>query len=324
MPSGPRRFASRTNGRPHPPWSPPLPVTPTRPKLARMRSRFVLMTLLVLGAAALAENLPSASWSTPDPPTEVAQILDRLLARARQVSADTNTPPLVFDKVSLQETLNSDGSVKRLREKRYEVSLIRGMTHNRLVSVDGRALGPDESAVLTERERRWRETYATGQSGAGPDRMDSIINEKLIARFDFAWTGDDTLHGRPCHVLSVQPKSPPLPTERLMDRVINQLSGRLWVDALEYEVVRAEVATAGTLRVWGGILGSLEDFQLHVDRERGHASAWFNRHLEVQVRGRRLFSPIAIRLREVGSGLRLIECASAPGVASLPPSTPIP
>lgn len=282
------------------------------------------MTLLVLGAAALAKNLPAASASTPDPPTDVAQILDRLLARARQVSADTNTPALVFDKVSLQTRLNPDGSVKGLREKRYEVTLIRGMTHNRLVSVDGRALGPDESAVLSERERRWRETYAAGHSGAGPDRMDSIINEKLIARFDFAWTGDATLHGRPCHVLSVQPKGQPLPAERLMDRVINQLSGRLWVDALDYEVVRAEVATVGTLRVWGGFLGSLEDFQFHVDREKGHASVWFNRHLEVKVRGRRLFSPIAIRLREVGSGLRPIEFPSTDGVASLPPSTSIP
>lgn len=284
------------------------------------------MFLVIFGAAALAEGLPSQSSSTPDPPTEVAGILDRMLARARLVSSDTNIPPHVFEKVSFQETLNPDGTVKRVREKRYEVTLIRGMTHNRLVSVDGRALAPEESDALSERERRWRETYAAGRSGAGPDRMDSIINEKLLARFDFTRIGDATLHGRPCHVLALRPKAQPLPAERLMDRIINQLSGRLWVDAQEYEVVRAEVATVGTLRVWGGFLGTLEDFQLHVDRERSIPSVWFNRHLEVTVRGRRLFSPISIRVQEVGSRLRPIEIppAPAPGGAGPNPSTPIP
>lgn len=37
------------------------------------------------------------------------------------------------------------------------------MTHNRLMSIDGRPLTADESAVQSEKEKRWRDTYAGGR-----------------------------------------------------------------------------------------------------------------------------------------------------------------
>ena len=77
-----------------------------------------------------------------------------------------------------------------------------------------------------------------------------------------------------------------------MDRVINLLRGRIWVSVDSDEIVRADVKTEGTLKLWGGMLGSLESFQLHLDRDRSALGVWYNRHAEGTVRARKLFSMI--------------------------------
>ncbi len=235
----------------------------------------------------------------------------RMIERARAVGEDSGAPMARFDNVSFHETLASDGTVKRSREKRYEVLIRRGMTHNRLVSVDGRRLTEEESMAQTEKEKRWRDTYAANRSGGSADRMDQIVNERLFSRFDFTDGGRERVRGRDCVVLVLGPKAEEAKSEeRLMDRVINLLHGRIWVDAELHEIVKAEVETRGEMRVWGGIVGSLEFFRLHVDREPGVAGIWYNRHMEVEVRGRKLFSSIWMRARELGSHLRLVDSES--------------
>jgi hypothetical protein len=242
---------------------------------------------------------------------DVPVLLDRMVVRARAVAAATNEPPYVFRKQAVNDTLDGEGEVKRSKEKVYEVTLLRGMTHNRLVSVDGVRLSAEESVALSEKERRWRETYSSGRGesggGSGAERVDQLVNEKLMGRFEFTAEGWETVRGRRCVVLAFRPKAGDLPEERLMDRVINLFRGRVWVDEEEAEIARAEVATEGTMRVWGGVLGSLERFELHLDRERSRFGVWFNRHAEIRIRARRLFSLVSMRVREIGSDLRLVE-----------------
>lgn len=242
---------------------------------------------------------------------DVPALLQRMAARSKAVAEATQVPAYVFRKQSLNETLDEDGSVRRSKEKLYEVTILRGMTHNRLVSIDGRPLSAEESAALSERERRWRETYSAGRGegggGSGADRMDQIVNERLFARFEFADEGRESVRGRRCVILGFRPRAGDLPEDRLMDRVINLFRGKIWVDQEEAEIVRADVATEGVLRVWGGVLGSLERFELHLDRERSEYGVWYNRHAEIRVRARRLFSLVAMRVREIGSALRPVE-----------------
>lgn len=248
--------------------------------------------------------LPGHAAERPASP-EADAVLRRLVARAHAVGADAHAPTLRYDKRSLYETLAPDGSVKRTKEKVYQVTLRRGMTFNRLVEVEGRTLPEAESQALSEKENKWRETYAGNDKGAATDRVDVIINEELIARFDFSYQGIEPVRGRPAHRLTFQPKDGPLPSERLLDRVINLLHGTLWIDVDDDEITQATAHTEGTLRLWGGILGSLETFEMHIDRERSPLGPWFVRQTDVTIRARRLFTMLYMRAREVGSGVRL-------------------
>jgi hypothetical protein len=235
---------------------------------------------------------------------DVAVLLRRMAERAREVAKDTNLPIVVYKNLSYFETLDASGAVRRTKEKLYQVTLRRGMTHNRLVAIDGRPLTAGESEVQSEKEKRWRDTYAGAKGGSMAERMDALVNERLLSRFEFTVAGRDSVRDRPCWVLDFKPRTGDLPEDRLIDRVINLLHGRVWVSMEEHEIVRADVKTEGGLKLWGGVLGSLETFQLHLDRDRSQLGVWYPRHAEVTVRARRLFSPMHVRLREISSDVQ--------------------
>ncbi len=282
------------------PLAVPLPVTQSGGVFARS-----ILLLFALGASPWALGgglLPVGSEAV-----DVPALLQRVVARARAVATETNGGFYVFRKLAVTDTLDASGEIKRTREKVYEVTVRQGMTQNRLVAVDGRRLAGAESDALSEKERRWRETYSSRrgeEGGSRTERMDQIVNEKLFARFEFTAVGREVLRGRPCIALDFRPRSGDLPDERLMDRVLNLFRGRIWIDEEEDELARAEIATEGAMRVWGGMLGSLERFRLHVDRERSPYGVWFNRHAEIEIRARKLLTSFGMRVREVGSEFR--------------------
>jgi hypothetical protein len=298
-----------------------MPLSPFT-RLATLTLAFALTLAsafrLPLHAAPAAHPAPtSASTPSPtspappvvEPPVDVPALLQRLVTRSHAVADATNLPVCRFKKITLINTLASDGTLKQSKEKLYEVTVLRGMTHNRLLAVNGRDLDSTESEALSAKERRWRETYSASRAdpSTGAERMDHVVNEQLVARFDFTAVGRDRIRNRPCTILEFKPKSGELPEERLVDRVLNLFRGRVWIDDAEDEIVRAEATTVGAMRVWGGLLGSLEKFELHLDRERSDIGVWFNRHAEISIRARKLFSSFGMLVREVGSDLRPIE-----------------
>ncbi|MGE3310803.1 MAG: hypothetical protein AB7O66_12605 [Limisphaerales bacterium] len=278
--------------------------------------RWMMIWGIALAAwvAARAESASaSASISAGDVgDPDVGVVLRRMSERAQAVAGATNEA-YGYSLVSYHETLDASGGVKNSKEKAYEVTLRRGMTHNRLLAINGRPLNAAESQVQSEKENRWRETYAGGRGGSRMERMDQLVNEALFSRFEFALAGREPMRGHPCWILEFKPRASDLPEERLIDRVINRLHGRIWVSIADSEIVRADVETAGTLKLWGGLLGSLETFRLHLDRDRSDPGIWYNRHTEVTVRARRLFTPIHVRLREIADGLRRLGPADAEG-----------
>lgn len=258
---------------------------------------------------ALAWTLPCSVFSVrgSDVLPDAASVVRGIVQRARAVSENSSLPVATYTNVSLYQTLAGDGSVKKSKEKVYRVSLRSGMTENELISVDGQPLFGPEHAALNEKERKWRDTYAADRHGSSPRRMDQVINERLFARFDLHVTGVEVLRHHRCWVLDLQPKAQPPPEERLMDRVFNRLTGRAWVDTATHEIVRVEAHTLGTLRVWGGIVGALESFQIHLDRADAGRGVWYNRHLEITVKGRKLFSSLWMRAIELSGPIHLAQ-----------------
>lgn len=263
-----------------------------------------MLPLPVLGLLALT----AVRADLPLPAAE--ELLQRMVERARRVGAETNQLVHHFHKTSWHEKLDAAGQVTGVKEKTYEVTLERGLPRNRLVAVDGQPLPPAESERRTEGERKVRNRFSASGSDRADEGVSALINDDLVARFEFTVTGRGEIAGRPVLILDFRPRRGPLPSERLADRVINLLHGTVWVDEAEAEVARADVRTEGALRLWGGFLGAVERVEFQIDRDRAPAGAWYNRRGAFTVRARKLWETLHFRAREVAGEIR--EGPSAP------------
>src|SRR6185437_7131422 len=110
----------------------------------------------------------------------------------------------------------------------------------------------------------------------GDGQQENFLTPELAQRFDFKLIGQTNLHGRKTYQIAFQPKSPALPEHRLVDRLLNQISGTLWIDAQEFEVARADISLRSEVNILGGIAGSLKKLNYTLERTRIADGVWFS------------------------------------------------
>ncbi len=72
-------------------------------------------------------------------------------------------------------------------------------------------------------------------------KSDFLLNEDLVSRFEFTMVGRESLNGRPALVVDFVPADKTLPERNLKERFINKAAGRIWIDAADYSLVKADL-----------------------------------------------------------------------------------
>lgn len=211
----------------------------------------------VLAGAALADDAPP-----PD--------LDRLLRRAVQQAQRDREHEARFKaryayvRTRTTDTLNAGGELKKREHQRFEHSPARPE--------------PD----------RWAEGEDARQRAY--ERRDVPVTTNLLDRFRFTLAGRETLAGRPTWVVDFAPAGDSLPADSLIEKFINRMAGRLWIDAADELVSRAEFQLTAPVNVVGGLVGALKHCEVGFERGRTDEGLWFTRRLTWRIEGRKLFS----------------------------------
>jgi len=80
---------------------------------------------------------------------------------------------------------------------------------------------------------------------------------------------------------------------------LNRLSGTLWVDEEEAEVLRVEVGLTEDLWLgWFGMVGSLKRFDFKLQRQRLPDGVWVNQDTTLELSGRKVFTSLRHRTLE--------------------------
>ena len=224
--------------------------------------KFLCVAALSL-AAVRAEPLPAA-----------ADLLKRVQTRLEQIAAESETNRFQYKRTNVIEELDSDGKTKKRSEKTYEVALVHGLPRAKLIAIDGRGLPESEQRWRNSEEQKLQRTFTPDKS-ADPQKSKPWLTDDLLDRFKFVVAARTNDHGRAVYIMTFQPRAG-APTKSMVDRIVNNLAGQLWIDAEEAEIARIDIGMSQPVKFWGGLLGQLDRFNWTLHRARSTSGVWFN------------------------------------------------
>ncbi|HLX70767.1 MAG TPA: hypothetical protein VKV04_14155 [Verrucomicrobiae bacterium] len=254
---------------------------------------FVLMLSLILGGASLSR---AQSALTAD------QVIEKAVSRGQQ-DQHGFVPDFKYRKFTLTEQLDNTGKVKERREKVWEVCYRDGLSHATLLKVNGHLPSPDDLKEQTDNQVNVAKILGDTKSTKG-DNRENFLTAELAARFNFTLLGQTNLNGRPSYAIGFAPKTPALPAHKVVERLLNQISGTLWIDAQEFEVARAEVALHSEVNLLGGIAGSLKKLTYTLERTRVAEGVWFSTLSTGDFQGRKLLDATHIKTKSQSINFR--------------------
>lgn len=287
-------------------------VAPFVELLNRMKPnalQFVMRTAALVMAFCLLAGSASVDAAAPDP----GEIVEQAVRRAAKLAAAPAKAVHLYDKRTTIETIDSQGKVTKTKVKLFEVTLRGGVPDARLVGIEGRQLSSRQLREEDEKMRRRRRIFLGQDETSGSAKRGTFVPEDLTQRFAVSYIGVETIGGRATHVVSFAPRSPAPRAATLADKVANEMRGRLWIDVAEHEIARIDVDLRKKVKLWGGILGALDDFSYSLKRRRSGGGVWHNSEADIFLNARGLLKRLRFHVVEKSGNFR-----KAPGLADAP------
>jgi len=277
-------------------------------KLGRGGSGFPTMLLVAAllscshGYGRAPETLPLAS-----------EVTRRMLEHAQTIAESEQCPEYTYEKRTVLEQLDGAGQASTLEEKLYQVRLIRGMPFNRLTKIQGRPLSAEESKRQDAKEERFQQQFVSADRRKLAARKQALMTPELLARYQFAVKERVVLSNRPTLVVTFKPRDEELPARSVEDKILNRLTGTLWIDEVEADTARVQASLVDSVSVgWFGWIGSLTRCDLSLTRQRMPDGVWINDRMTLFIQCRKLITSQRFRLTEESCGFSRTQAKQAP------------
>ena len=236
------------------------------------------------------------------------EIMQKAVQRAKWAEENNPQTDYTYSQLSRREKLDGNGAVKEKEEKLYEVFYIEGLMYRRLVKRNGQPLSAEEAKREQQRERDFRQQVPERQrrKAQGPQQDDVALNEDLIGRYSYDLVGQETINGRSSYVVTYRPRSDDLPIRRRIDRLLNKLAGKVWVDTQDYEIVRLEIHLAGKATMWAGLIASVRKLEGEFEQTRTDEGVWFPLRIQGSLDARVLFTNYRLTQNDRWSDFRKV------------------
>jgi hypothetical protein len=190
--------------------------------------------------------------------------------------------------------LDSQGRVKSQEASLHDVMLLDGSPYRRLVARDGRPLPLGEEKKERDElsrsiaERRDQTAAQRAQRLAQYDNRPEWQREawhELPEAFDFRLTGEEVLDGRRMYAIEATPRQGYRPRS-ITAKMLAHLQGKLWVDKLDYHLVKADVEVVDTISVGLFLIRVSKGSRATFEQARVNDEVWLPRHLRAYVSAR--------------------------------------
>jgi hypothetical protein len=262
----------------------------------------IRLTLALLASCAAA---PAAAQAPPGLPEGNAYV-KALVGKQRDREAALNR--YTYDVDELQEKLDSSGRVKETDTRRLEVFYVKGSPVRKKVAANGRPLPPGEAE---KEERRVEEQVEDILEGRTVRETPGVRLSQVLERYDFQAVARETVDDRPTLVFAFEPREGK--RDLRADAVLRRLSGRIWVDEEERELVRAEMQSTGKIKFALGLGASVQSLSFSMQFRKLEDGLWLPARLSFEAAGSKfVVSRFRIRTTAVYSRYRRFEAEADP------------
>jgi hypothetical protein len=204
-----------------------------------------LFLYVCLAAGAAAQSAPAGAAKVPD----LHEIMQRVIQRAKVEKEAKLDARYAYRQKRTIDKYNGDGQVVEHTVLLFDVLPVEGSLLYRMIEKNGRPLTAEEQRKEAEKETKFRESLKKARK----EDDDVELNEELLARYNFTYKGEELVNGRKALALAFVPKAGELPEKRRMDRVLNRLSGTVWIDQATYALSKVDIALREPVKFFVGL-----------------------------------------------------------------------
>lgn len=210
-----------------------------------------------------------------------------------------------YDELEVREELDGKGAVKKRRSRLFEVFHVKGRPVRKLTAESDLALSPQRRAEV---EREVAKKVASILAGETVAERPGVRLSAILERYDFRAIAREPVDGRPALLLEFTPRPGTRALER--DSMLRRLTGRIWVDEDERQIVRAHIRNLEPVKFALGIGGKLSRVDLDLRFRKLEEGVWLPREIRGDFEGRKLFSSFHIRNTQSFERYRVFEVQS--------------
>jgi hypothetical protein len=233
--------------------------------------------------AALAAQTPTPAADLPE-----GNAFVRGLVGAQKRNEDALNR-YTYDLLDVREELDDGGRVKKRHSRLQEVFHVKGRQVNRLVAEDD---VPLPAAKQAREDKKVAEKVRSILEDKAVTEKPGVRLSQILERYDFRSVARETIDGRSALVLDFSAR----PGKRDLDgdSVLRRLTGRIWVDEEERQVVRAELRNTDAVKFGLGI-AKLSRLDAVLEFRKFEPGVWLPRSIRLEYAGRKVFKGFRTR-----------------------------
>jgi hypothetical protein len=217
----------------------------------------------------------------------------RRLATADRRSRELLNQYTYVERVEERE-FDGGGGVKKFESKTSDVFYLFGRRYERLTHKDGKPLeGKDaekeEERFQKELAKRQKEPEKAREKLAKEDakqreELRKLVDE-IVKAYHLTLEGVDSIDGRDAYRIAAEPRKD-YRRRTLPYSVLSRIRGKMWVDASEFQMVKAEAEVIETISIGLILARAAPGTKLYFQQTRVNSEIWLPKRAGVQLDGR--------------------------------------
>ena len=262
---------------------------------------------LLLYAVSMAVSLTAEDLKVGgDKALSAEEILEQVRLALEEPRKDL--PVITYLRRSVITDLDADGKPKKVTRKTH-----RAYSDERdqlLLEVDGRPATQKEidkdRAHNLDRQQKFLHRQADKDGDHNDDLM--VKNMDLFRKkFTVLLDGEERIHERECYVLRFIPNPEFSLDNRFVDRLMNAVRPKVWVDKKAFRIARIESKLVESVSFLGGLAGVLRDIEINVDQTEHLPDVWLDDTVSAFFDVRVFFKTYRFRLKSKSSEFKKLQ-----------------